>query len=141
MRGLQQAGEGGWGGDPNGPITGQNYREWIDRMRGVENLIEDPDLRGEAARIRDRVRGAREDYKLHAAEPDWDKLQDLVAEPLNELRKQISEEIRRREDPDALVPIDRDPVPPQFSEAVRRYYEKLGSGKPATRQQNSGGDQ
>ncbi len=98
-------------------------------MRGVEDLIDDPELRGEAARIRDRVRGAREDYKKHAAEPDWTKLQDLVAEPLAELQKKISEEIRRRENPDALVPIDRDPVPSQYSEAVRRYYEKLGSGK------------
>ena len=30
---------------------------------------------------------------------------------------------------DALVPIDRDPVPPQFAEGVRRYYERLGSGQ------------
>jgi hypothetical protein len=27
------------------------------------------------------------------------------------------------------VPIDRDPVPPQFTEGVRRYYERLGSGQ------------
>jgi hypothetical protein len=27
------------------------------------------------------------------------------------------------------VPIDRDPVPPQFAEGVRRYYERLGSGQ------------
>jgi hypothetical protein len=37
--------------------------------------------------------------------------------------------VRRRESPDALVPIDRDPVPPQFAEGVRRYYERLGSGR------------
>ena len=38
-------------------------------------------------------------------------------------------EVRRRESPDALVPIDRDPVPPQYAEGVRRYYERLGSGR------------
>ena len=49
--------------------------------------------------------------------------------PINELRHRIGEEVRRRESPDALVPIDRDPVPPQFAEGVRRYYERLGSGR------------
>jgi len=98
-------------------------------MRDVEELIEDSDLRAEAARIRDRVRGTREDFKRHSKLPDWSKLQDLVADPMNELRERIAEEVRRRESPDALVPIDRDPVPPQFAEGVRRYYERLGSGQ------------
>jgi hypothetical protein len=98
-------------------------------MRDVEELLQDPELRAEAARVRDRVRGAREDLKRHSKEPDWNKLQDLVAEPLRELRKRVSEELLRRESPDALVPIDRDPVPPQFTEGVRRYYERLGSGR------------
>ena len=30
---------------------------------------------------------------------------------------------------EALVPIDREPVPPQYAEEVRRYYERLGAGK------------
>jgi hypothetical protein len=98
-------------------------------MRDVEELITDPELRAEAARIRDRARGAREEYKRHSKEPDWTKLKGLVAEPINELRDKIAEEVRRRESPDSLVPIDRDPVPPQFAEGVRRYYERLGSGK------------
>ena len=73
--------------------------------------------------------GEREEYKRHSKEPDWNKLKQMVAEPMNELHKRIAEEIRRRESPDALVPIDRDPVPPQFAEGVRRYYERLGSGQ------------
>lgn len=101
----------------------------MNRLRGVEELIPDPELAAEAARIRDRVRGARDEYQKHAEEPDWNKMQDMIQKPLNELRQQIADELRRRENPDALVPIDRDPVPAQFSEAVRRYYEKLGSGK------------
>ena len=120
------------GGAPNGPgnpITGEGFRQWSDRMRDVEELLDNPELRAEAARIRDRARGAREDFKRHSKVPDWNKLRDLVAEPLNELHTKIAEEIRRRESPDALVPIDRDPVPPQYAEGVRRYYERLGSGR------------
>ena len=114
---------------PGGPIRGEGFRQWSDRMRDVEELLDNPEMRAEAARLRDRVRGEREEYKRHSKEPDWNKLRDLVAEPIDELRKRIAEEVRRRESPDALVPIDRDPVPPQFAEGVRRYYERLGSGK------------
>ena len=73
-----------------------------------------PQLRAEAARIRDRVRGAREEFKRHSKVPDWTKLKALVADPIRELRDRIAEEVRRRESPDSLVPIDRDPVPPQI---------------------------
>jgi hypothetical protein len=114
---------------PGGPITGNGFRLWSDRMRDVEELLDDPELRAEAARIRDRARGEREEYKRHSKVPDWNRLKDLVAQPINELRDRIAEEVRRRESPDSLVPIDRDPVPPQFAEGVRRYYERLGSGR------------
>lgn len=114
---------------PGGPITGGGFREWSDRMRDVEELLDDPELSAEAARIRDRVRGAREEFRRHAKEPDWDKLQGLVAEPIRQLRDRVAEELRRRESPDDLVPIDRDPVPPRFAEGVRRYFERLGSGE------------
>jgi len=42
---------------------------------------------------------------------------------------ELNEELARRESPDSLVPIDRDPVPNKFSDLVRRYYEKLGSSE------------
>lgn len=125
FEGLTNSGPRGAGG----PITGEGFRQWSDRMREVEELLEDPGLRADAARIRDRVRGTREEFKRHSKVPDWNQLQTLVAEPIQELRNRIGEEIRRRESPDALVPIDRDPVPPQFAEGVRRYYERLGSGR------------
>jgi hypothetical protein len=119
----------GLSGGPGGPITGEGFRQWSDRMRDVEDLLTDPNLRAEAARIRDRVRGAREDYKRHSREPDPKSLQELVANPIRELRDRVAEEIRRRETPDALVPIDRDPVPPKYADGVRKYYERLGSGR------------
>ena len=52
-----------------------------------------------------------------------------IAGPLVEVRDRVAEELARRESNDALVPIDRDPVPPQFSELVRRYYEQLGKSE------------
>jgi hypothetical protein len=111
-----------------GPITGDDFRNWSDRLRSVEESLGDENLRSDAARIRDRATDFRRDFR-GGVTPDWTKLQDLVAEPLNELSQRISEEIRRRESPDSLVPIDRDPVPPEYAEQVRRYYERLGSGE------------
>ena len=116
-------------GGPSGPITGEDFRQWSDRLRDVEELLEDPAMRAEAARIRDRARGAREAFTRHATEPDWTRLKGMVADPIRELRDRVAEEVHRREKPDSLVPIDRDPVPPRYSDNVKRYYERLGSGR------------
>lgn len=131
MTGLDRMLEGlnGGGVGPGGPITGEGFRQWSDRMRDVEDLLQDPQLRSDAARIRDRVRGAREEFKRHSVTPAPQRLKALVADPIRELRDRVAEEVRRRESPDSLVPIDRDPVPPQYAEGVRRYYERLGSGR------------
>jgi hypothetical protein len=123
---------GGGPGGPErrgGPITGENFRNWADRLRDVEEMLDDGELRSDAARIRERAEDAREEFRRHSKEPDWTKLQDLVSDPLVELSQRIDEEIRKLESPDALVPIDRDPVPPEFAEQIRRYYERLGSGE------------
>ena len=42
--------------DQTGPLTGQNFLEWSDRLRDVEEMMEDPELRAEAATIRDRAK-------------------------------------------------------------------------------------
>lgn len=127
--GIERFLESGGRAGPGGPITGEDFRNWSERIGDVEEMLDDPELRSEAARIRDRAAEARTEFKRHSKMPDWNKLQELVAEPLNELSRRIGEEIKRRESPDSLVPIDRDPVPPEFSDGVRRYYERLGSGE------------
>ena len=113
----------------NAPLTGEAFREWSDRLRDVEEMVEDPDLRAEAARIRERARAIRADFKRHSKEPNWDLVQQQVAGPLFELQDRVAEELLRRTSKKALIPLDRDPVPPQYSEKTRRYYEQLGTGK------------
>jgi hypothetical protein len=110
------------------PITGEDFREWSDRLRDVEEMVDDSDLRAEAARIRERARAFRAELKRHSEKPQWDVLRDQVAEPLVELEGRVAEELLRRTSKNALVPLDRDPVPPQYSEKTRRYYERLGAG-------------
>ena len=90
-------------------------------------MLDDPELRADVARVRDRARGVRVDLKRHSKKPQWDLVRKDILQPMVELQQRIDEEIAKRESKDSLVPIDRDPVPNRYAEMVRRYYEQLGS--------------
>jgi hypothetical protein len=111
-----------------GPLTGRGYTPWSDRLRDVEELIEIPELRTDVAAARERARLLRQQYKKDLTKPDWAVVQLQVMQPLLQVRDRIADELARRESTDALVPIDRDPVPPRYSDLVRKYYEGLGKG-------------
>jgi hypothetical protein len=112
-----------------GPLTGEDFVPWSDGLRNVEEMIEIPALRNDVAVARDRARVIRQDYKRTGKSPDWAVVQLQVVKPLVEVRDRISEELARRESQEALVPLDRDPVPSRYSELVRKYYEELGKDK------------
>jgi len=98
-------------------------------LRDVEEMVDSPELRAEAARIRERARALRAESQRHSEQPQWDLVREQVAKPLAELHNRVAEELLRQTSKKALVPLDRDPVPPQYSEKTRRYYERLGSGR------------
>lgn len=116
-------------GRGGGPITGGDFGPWSDRLREVEEMVELPSLRSEIATARERARQMRLEFKRDQKKPDWAVVQLQVLRPLVEVRDQIAEELARRGPKDTLVPIDRDPVPPRFTELVRRYYEELGKDR------------
>ncbi len=109
-----------------GPITGEDFAAWADRLREVEELVELPDLRSRLAAAREQARRMRQEYRRELKKPDWAVVRLEVLRPLVEVREMIAGELARREPRDQLVPVDRDPVPARFSELVRRYYEALG---------------
>ncbi len=89
----------------------------------------DPELRWQATQIRQAAREIRGEVKKHAEDPKWSEVEDMVAKPLRELRRRVSDElIRRAAERTEIVPIDRDPVPTEFSRSVQEYYENLGQG-------------
>lgn len=114
---------------PASPIAGEDFLDWSDRLRDVEEMIADPELRSDAARIREQARDIRKEVKRHSAPPNWDLVRERVAEPLAELQRKVADELLRRSAGETLVPIDRDPVPAEFEEQVRRYYEEIGAGE------------
>lgn len=103
--------------------------DWIDRLRDVEEMVDSPELRAEAARIRERAREIRVDLKRNFQAPRWDLVKVEVSEPLIELRDRVVEELLRRTSKNAVLPLDRDPVPPKYLEKTRRYYQRLGAGQ------------
>lgn len=137
---IARAGEGGrtgggfggnqpgiWDGiDPNGPFTGSDFTQWSDRLRDVEEILNERDLREEAARIRDCATAIRAEFRRHGTEPQWELVRRQIITPLTELRKHVSDKLAQLQSDQAPVPIDRDPVPSRYAEMVRRYYENLG---------------
>lgn len=111
------------------PFSGGDFRQFVDRLRDVEELMDDPRLRAEAARIRERARALRAESQRHSTAPRWDLIRGEIARPLAELSQQVSEELLRRTSRESVVPLDRTPPPPGYSEKVRRYYERLGRGE------------
>ena len=110
-------------------MTGGNFTEFNERLRDVESMVSDAKLQAEVAKVRERARSLRADFKRHSQTPNWDLVRTSVHEPMVELQRQLSEEIARRERPDSLVPVDRDPVPTAYQGLVKGYYERLSSGK------------
>ena len=91
-------------------------------------MLTEREMRDEAARIRDRARSIRAEFVRHGNKPQWDLVRQQIMNPLTELRKHLSDKLAQLQSDEALVPIDRDPVPGRFAELVRRYYENLGGG-------------
>jgi hypothetical protein len=112
-----------------GPFTDENYGPWSDRLRDVREMLPQQDLREQMARIWDSVRTLRADSRRHGQEPQWDLVQTQVVKPLVEVRQRVSERLAQLQSNEALVPIDRDPVPDRYSELVRTYFENLGQGQ------------
>ena len=116
---------GGRGGLTS-PIGGGGYGEWSDSLRDVQEMVEFPDLQNRIADVRESARQMRVDVKRDLKKPDWAVVKAEILTPLVEVRKNVREELLKRQSGEALVPIDRDPVPGRYSEQVRRYYEQLG---------------
>ena len=116
-------------GGPNqvGPLTGDNFAEWADRLRTVEALVDDPQLRQQLANARARAEDMRRDFTRHSQPPQWGDVESSVLAPLAAVRVQLHQELTRREQPASLQPVDRDPVPEKYADSVRSYYEALGN--------------
>ena len=129
LNGGRESVNGGTGNNSGRPLTGEDYREWSNRMREVEEILDDPELRNQVAQVRDRARSIRAEFRRHGKEPQWDLVQSELLNELQDLQSRINQQISRLSNDRSMVPIDREPVPEEFDELVRRYYELLGQSQ------------
>ena len=113
----------------SGVFTGSGYEQWSDRLRNVEELLNNPELRNEAAKVQDRARALRIELKRSNEAPQVSYLNTRITQPLMELRDRVVEELSKKDAGKNLAPVDRDPVPAEFRDLVKRYYQELGAGK------------
>jgi len=113
----------------SGVFTGNGYEQWSDRLRNVEELLNNPELRNEAAKVQDRARALRIELKRSNEAPQVANLNTRITQPLMELRDRVVEELSKKDAGKNLAPVDRDPVPTEFRDLVKRYYQELGAGK------------
>lgn len=116
-------------GERGGPITGGDYVNWSDRMRDVEQVLDQPDLRYQLTTVRERASALRQQYRQSGRAPDENVVRQQLLVPMTQVRVWLQQEIARQQNANSLVPLDRDPVPDNYSELVRKYYEKLGSAQ------------
>ena len=128
--GREQAGgeQGGGGGNRSAarPLTGDDFSEWSDQLRDIEEMLEDPELRNRVAQVRDRARAMRAEFKRHGEMPQWDLVKSQLLGEMQALQQRIDQEVARLQSDRAMVPVDREPVPEEFDSLVQRYYELLG---------------
>ncbi len=110
-------------------MTGLDYRDWEDRLREVEEVIEIPELRNRVSEVRQSARDIRRENKENGKPPKWDLVDMQILRPLTEINKRLEDELSLRQPKRELIPVDHEPVPPQYSELVRQYYERLGGRK------------
>jgi hypothetical protein len=123
---VESLGSGAATSSIGGPLTGELFTDWNERLRTVEELLDQPGLRQRLGVARQRAEEMRREFKRHGQAPRWGDVESSVLVPLNEARLFLRQELARRDQPDSLQPVDRDPVPDRFVEAVKKYYEALG---------------
>jgi predicted Zn-dependent protease len=110
-----------------GPITGADYADWANRLRTVQNLIDDPQLRQQVANALAQADDLRRNYTRHSQLPQWNLVMDNVMSPLAKVSTALKQQLAHIDQPDSLQPVDQDPVPEKYADAVKKYYEALGN--------------
>jgi hypothetical protein len=122
------AGSGSLTSDATGPITGNNsFADWADRLRTVQNLLDDPAQRQQVADALAQAQDLRSNYIRHSQLPQWDLVTNNIISPLSKVSDALRQQLLRDEQPDSLQPVDQDPVPDKYADSVKRYYEALGN--------------
>ena len=128
-RASQPAQGGGIGGSSSTGgifINPSDLQAWSNRMQEVESAVDIPSVRDALARARSNARDIRIETKRLSTFPNQTMVEDKILRPLLDAEKQINRALSELDHKNPLAPVEHDPVPDSYSEAVQRYYESLG---------------
>lgn len=129
------ANDGGGGSSAQGPLTGQRFQQWSRGLEEVEDMVFDESLRDRAAQINDRAREIRQEFRRSGKDPQWDLVNMEILDPILQLEAMVDEALAlKRQKNNELVPVDRDPVPAEFSKFVDQYYKRLSEMRQSEKQ-------
>jgi len=129
LQNLRQSWESSAGEDPGEDmrrfVTG-DYRQWLDTMRDVEDLLPGDHIgRPRLNALRREVERLRKEYRRRDLEPEYELFLDHVSEPLNQLIETLTLDVARLREERAFVWIDDGSVPDRYRKKVADYFEAL----------------
>jgi hypothetical protein len=117
-----------WGGGDGVPAE----RVLTDVLRQLDRLeagVDAPRVRREIARAQKEIETLRSEVKRQGRVQTVEQIEAGLMRPLAQVQDAVSAELARSAERRAMGPVDRDPVPRRFEEAVKRYYDALGGGR------------
>ncbi|MCM8537039.1 MAG: hypothetical protein NE334_13960 [Lentisphaeraceae bacterium] len=122
--------QGGLGSDHDGPLTKQpKFKELVNNLRNVEDLLQNQKLRQKVASVRDRLRQMEMEKKRHSKAPTVSVINKSIIEPLAQLQEELNEELSKLNDTKGKIRLDKEPIPEEYEEQVRTYFDRLGKGE------------
>jgi hypothetical protein len=103
-----------------------------DVLRQLDRLeagVDAPRVRREIARAQKEIETFRSEVKRQGRVQTAERIEAGLMRPLAQVQDAVSAELARSAEKRAMGPVDRDPVPRRFEEAVKRYYDALGGGR------------
>jgi hypothetical protein len=107
----------------------KEIKDWLLKLRNVEQLVRNSDQRQNLSGIRDRLRELYHDQKRQSKPPQANTIQQKIQQPLVQLLKKMDasqlELLREKEQ----IQIDRDPIPDEFKKMVQEYFLNLSESE------------
>ena len=100
----------------------------IMELRNIEDMLQTPEMRQQAAVIRERMRQIMQNKKRFSKKPHAEEINDKLYTPILQLKDKVKEELARLNDTKNKIRVDRDPVRAKYQKQVRTYFERLGRG-------------
>lgn len=102
------------------------YREWLDTMRDVDDLLpEDHRSRQRLNTIRREIEKTRKEFRRDRLTPQYDLFMEQISKPLGEVIESLVLDVARLRKEREFVLVDDGSVPDRYRKQVADYFEAL----------------